>query len=88
MKTRRYQVIVFVMVALTLPTLYLVMNHNDIMVLQRSKVIQNAKLFIGSDVADKKWERMPEDTAFRPKYILSTSNLCNPPKSCFGDCAI
>jgi len=88
MQTRRYQVIVFVMAALTLPILYLVVNHDDIMTLQGGKVIKSVRSLMRADATDKKWEGMPEDTAFRPKYISSTLNLCYPPKSCFGDCAI
>jgi len=88
MKTRRYQVIVLIFVALTFSALYLVVNHNDIMTLQGGKVIKSVRSLMDSDITDKKWERMPEDTAFRPKYVSSTSNLCNPRKSCFGDCAI
>jgi len=88
MHTRHYQVIVFAMAALSPPILYLVVNHEDIMTLQGGKVIKSIRSLMRADVTDKKWEIMPEDTAFRPKYVSSTLNLYNPPKSCFGDCAI
>ncbi|KAF6036381.1 hypothetical protein EB796_005313 [Bugula neritina] len=68
------------MAALSLPILYLVVNHEDIMTLQGGKVIKSIRSLMRADVTDKKWEIMPEDTAFRPNpetHEFTSTQTCD-----------